>query len=407
MNAVSDRRRFRLGPGLLVTAAFIGPGTVVTASKAGTQFGCELLWTILFACLGTIVLQSLAAQLGITTGNGLGESIRQTFSGSRLLRPAVAIVIAAIGVGNAAYQTGNLTGAVAGITSITGGRPTVWLLVLSALTTIIILLGRYQILHRVLVGLVVLLSLAFLTTAFVAMPPATRIIRGLLVPSVNSDSLSLVVGLIGTTIVPYNLFLHASGAAATWRTTDRDRAISESRWDTVFSISLGGVVTAAILIAASSAFFDTQTTWSGTDQIAAGLRPTLGNASGTAFAVGLFAAGLTSSITAPVATAYALCGCLGWQTEPSSGRFRVIALTVVGLGALMALFLGGSPASTILFAQIANGLLLPVIAAFLLLVVQRGETRKGNRSGLFLAWLVVVLVGALGLWRVITGLAST
>ena len=95
-------RRFGFGPGLLVTAAFIGPGTVVTASKAGAQYGCQLLWTIVFASIGTIALQSLAARLGIITGNGLGESISITLSNYRFLRPAIALVIAAIGVGNGA-----------------------------------------------------------------------------------------------------------------------------------------------------------------------------------------------------------------------------------------------------------------------------------------------------------------
>jgi manganese transport protein len=152
-------KRLRVGPGLLVTAAFIGPGTVVTASKAGAQFGCQLLWTILFACIGTIVLQSLAARVGIITGTGLGESIRRSLYGSRWLRPAIALVIGAIGIGNAAYQTGNLTGAVSGIASITGGGTTVWVVALAALTTIIVSLGRYRVLHGVLVSLVVLLSL--------------------------------------------------------------------------------------------------------------------------------------------------------------------------------------------------------------------------------------------------------
>lgn len=403
----SARRRFRLGPGLLITAAFIGPGTVVTASKAGAQFGCELLWTIMFACVGTIVLQSLAARLGILSGAGLGESIRETFSGSRFLRPAVALVIAAIGVGNAAYQTGNLTGAAAGITSVIPGGATLWLLILVASSALIVCLGGYKVIHGILVGLVLLLSLSFLGAATVSMPAPRDVVAGMLMPRISTDSLTLVIGLIGTTIVPYNLFLHAGSAASTWKGIDKQRAVVHSDWDTALSVSLGGLVTAAIVLTASAAFFQTETAWTSTDQIAQQLQPTLGRASGIAFAFGLFAAGLTSSITAPVATAYAVCGCLGWQTSPSSRAFRAIALAVIGVGGACAIGFGKSPATTILFAQVANGLLLPFIACFLLLVVSRQRQSHGGNIGrgrIRFAGVVVAAVALLGVWRAISGL---
>ena len=403
--AVKPRTRFRLGPGLLVTAAFIGPGTVVTASRAGAQFGCELLWTIVFASFGTIVLQSLAARLGITSGAGLGESIRQSLSQSRLLRPAIVLVIAAIGVGNAAYQTGNLTGAAAGITSVTDGDAVVWLAILIAVTSGVIWLGRYKVLHRVLVAWVILLSVSFLVAGVISMPPAAQILRGVFLPRLNAENLTIVIALIGTTIVPYNLFLHASGAAATWRGADPGRAMTQSDWDTGLSVALGGLVTASILVTASTAFHQTATPWTSIDQIAQQLRPALGRGGGIAFALGLFAAGLTSAVTAPIATAYAICGSLQWDADPSSRRFRVIALGVVFVGGLVAIWFGKSPALTIQFAQVANGLLLPIVACFLLWVVARQGRTTGKTVGRgrqSLALLVVIGVAMLGLWRIVT-----
>ncbi len=219
----------RLGPGLLITAAFIGPGTVVTASKAGAEFGCELLWAILFACVGTIVLQSFAARLGIVSGSGLGESIRRSFAKSPWLKPLCALVIIAIGVGNAAYQTGNLTGAATGISSVAGGSAKYWVAGLACITAAIVSVGSYRIVHRVLVALVVLLSASFLFSACFGLPSVTRIADGLLVPRVTTNSLSLVIGLIGTTIVPYNLFLHASGAATTWKSVPAAQSASRGQ----------------------------------------------------------------------------------------------------------------------------------------------------------------------------------
>lgn len=399
-----SRFRFGLGPGLLVTAAFIGPGTVITASKAGTQFGCELLWTVLFASVGTIMLQSLAARLGIVTGSGLSEAIRDTLAGSRWLRPIIGLVIVAIGLGNAAYQTGNLMGAVVGISSIFGGHAEIWAAALAIATIGVIASGRDRMLQRVLVSLVVMLSLAFLVTAATGLPSFGRVASGLLVPRVTPDSLTLVLGMIGTTIVPYNLFLHASRSASTWKGAAPGDALAQARWDTVISISLGGFVTAAILVTASGAFFDRGVSWESPAQIASQLRPTLGPVSGHAFAVGLFCAGLTSAVTAPLATAYAICGCLGWSSNPSSTPFRAIAILVVVVGATAAIFLEGSPASTILTAQVANGMLLPIVATLMLVVVQKST--KAPQEGLSMigicgAWIVVGLVSMLGIWRVI------
>ncbi|MEO1526429.1 MAG: Nramp family divalent metal transporter [Planctomycetota bacterium] len=393
-------RRYRVGPGLLVTAAFIGPGTVVTASKAGAQYGCGLLWTIVFAVIGTIILQSLAARLGIAKQTGLSEAIRQSLHDSPWMRPSIALVIAAIGIGNTAYQTGNLTGAVAGVTSVIGGDPSAWVGVLVAVTTLMIWWGRYRVLHCLLVGLVCGLSLSFLVAASRSLPAGGEIASGLL-PRVSSDSLNLVLALIGTTIVPYNLFLHASAAAKTYEAADRERTFRHLDWDTTLSVTLGGLVTAAILLTAATAFHARGEPWSSMDQISTQLTPALGAFGGQAFAMGLFAAGLTSAITAPIATAYAVCGSLGWKAEPESLRFRFIGIAVILLGGAAAIGFGKSPSLTIQFAQITNGLLLPLVACFLLSLAIRGrEAFAFSTWRIAVAILVVAAVSLLGMWRI-------
>ncbi len=402
----SPPRKTPFGPGLLVTAAFIGPGTVITASRAGTEFGCELLWTVLLASIGTILLQSLAARLGIETGSGLSESIRSALFGTKWLLPTLALIIVAIGFGNAAYQTGNLTGAVIGVTALFGGSAKLWVMFLTAIVIALIGFGKDKVLQRTLIVLVCVLSVAFLVTAAIALPSPDRILRGLLFPKVSTENLSLVLALIGTTIVPYNLFLHASRSASAWKDVPRESALRSSRLDTMLSISLGGLVTASILVTACTAFYDQRLQWDSPDQIAIQLRPTLGTLSGLTFALGLFAAGLTSAITAPLATAYAVCGCLGWSTQTDSNPFRGIAILVVLVGATAAVFLDGSPVSTIVAAQVANGLVLPVVAIIMLLVVRRqviANQSKMSTPSIVAAWTVVSLIGALGLWRMTTG----
>ncbi|MEM6470733.1 MAG: Nramp family divalent metal transporter [Planctomycetota bacterium] len=392
----------RFGPGWLVAAAFIGPGTVVTATRAGAEFGCQLLWAILLAGFGAMVLQSLVARIAITLQAGLGESIRDSLKDSIWLKPAVALVIAAIGLGNTAYQAGNLTGAATGLASVFPIDPRITLPAIGVLASVLVLAGRYQLLHNILVSLVILLSLAFIVTASFSVPNINRIAAGAFVPRVPSGSLNLVLALIGTTIVPYNLFLHSSAAAKTWNGISQDSAIRQSRHDTVLSIGIGTLVTASICLTASAAFYDRGTTWSSIAETSAQLRPAFGHASGIAFGVGLFAAGLTSSLTAPLATAYAMMGCLGLTTtgkttDADSTPFRMIAVTVIVIGTCTGIIFGGSPAAVIVFAQVANGLLLPLVAVFLMYVA----FRNGSKLHDGIAFAVVLGVACLGIWKLV------
>lgn len=400
----------RFGPGLLVAAAFIGPGTVVTASRAGAEHGCELLWAILLSVFGAIVLQLLAARLGIVNRMGLGEFIRRRLADSVWLRVAIVLVISAIGIGNATYQSGNLTGAATGLSSLLGGTVTTWVVVLTVVTTTLLSIGDFKWLQASLIGLVCLLSVAFLLTVGVSLPSVSDVLSGLR-PHVDADNWVLVVALIGTTIVPYNLFLHSSSAAKNWETMELKSALRQARWDTILSIALGGLVTAAILVTASTAFFEQQQKMGDVSQIAQQLQPVLGRFSGIAFALGLFAAGLTSSITAPLATSFAVAGVMGWKPDASSLRFKGVAFAVVGIGALLATVNGGAPGETILFAQLANGLLLPAIAFLLLWAASRKPDSVGEVEGsavhsasrveLVLGLGVCVAVTLLGMWKVI------
>jgi NRAMP (natural resistance-associated macrophage protein)-like metal ion transporter len=153
-----------------VAAAFIGPGTVTTATVAGARFGVSLLWALTFSVVATLVLQEMSARLGLVTGEGLGESIRGRFDRGARRVIAVALVVSAIVVGNAAYQTGNLLGGSLGLQGLLGGSPRDWVLVLGSLTFALLWSGSYRIVERVLVGLVILMSIVFVSTAALLLP---------------------------------------------------------------------------------------------------------------------------------------------------------------------------------------------------------------------------------------------
>jgi Mn2+/Fe2+ NRAMP family transporter len=209
--------------------------------------------------------------------------------------------------------------------------------------------------------------------------------------------------LIGTTIVPYNLFLHASLVSEKWKGASFLKA---ARWDTVIAISLGGIVSMAIVIAASAVESSGVET---VMDLAESLRPVFGDFATYLLAIGLVAAGVTSAITAPLAAAYVVNGCLGWNAGLQSRKFRWVWLVIVLLGVVFST-IGFEPILIIRFAQIANGILLPVIVAVLLWMVNQrqllGEHRNSRwqnfMGGLILLTSVFLgvksIVSVLGLW---------
>lgn len=388
----------RGGPGWLVAAAFIGPGTVTTATVAGARFGTALLWALVFSTLATIVLQEMSARLGLVSGGGLGEAIRRRFPSGLPKVLAAALVVSAIGIGNAAYQTGNLLGAGLGLEGALGGEVRVWAGGVAAAAGVLLWVGSYRVLQRVLVGMVAVMSVGFLVTALAVLPPLRELARGILVPSLPPGALLLALGLVGTTVVPYNLFLHATAVRERWNGEEDLPAV---RRDLVLSIAVGGAVSGAILLTAAGTLAGAGGTVASAADMARALEPVLGWWGRVLFAVGLFAAGMTSSVTAPMAAGWAVAGALGWRAGMRAPGVRAVQFTVLGVGAAFALA-GVRPVPAILFAQAANGVLLPAVAVFLLLAVNdarsMGERRNRLASNLLGGAVVVVtlVLGARG-----------
>ena len=349
-----------------------------------------LLWAVIFSAVATAVLQEMAARVGLVTRKGLSEAIRDSVTHPLTRWLSLGLVALAITVGNAAYEAGNLLGASLGLEILTGGAPKVWAFVMASAAFALLWTGAYRVIQRVLVALVVFMSFVFFVTAILVDSSMGELARGL-VPSIPDGSLLTVIALIGTTVVPYNLFLHASTVQEKWAGVPEEQALKESRWDTTFSVALGGLVTVAIVVTATP-LTDVSRLGSIVDQ----LEPILGRWARSFFGLGLLAAGLTSAITAPLAAAYATSGALGFEVDLRAPRFRLVWGFVIVTGFVLTLT-GGSPTEVILLAQAANGLLLPLIAMFLLVVVNdpklMGSFRNRAMANLLGAIVVVVVTG--------------
>ncbi len=382
----------KIGPGVLVAAAFIGPGTVTACTLAGVSFGYALLWAMLLSIIATLVLQEMAARLGIVTQKGLAEVIKAALPNKVSKYLVLGLILSAIVLGNAAYEAGNIGGATLGLEALFGTKfSNFYPLVIGVLAFVLLYIGNYKILERVLVSLVILMSLSFLVTAIITKPNLIGILKGLLVPSIPQDSILTIIALVGTTVVPYNLFLHASLVSEKWKHIDD---LNTARKDTFIAIALGGLVSMAVIVAASTIKGGEI---SSALDLAKGLEPLYGDSAKYFMGIGLFAAGITSAITAPLAAAYVVNSCFGWQAGLKDFKFRSVWIFILGLGVFFLSF-DIKPIEIIKFAQVANGILLPFIAIFLLWVVNKTavlgkykNTVFQNMTGIIIISLSVLL----------------
>lgn len=382
------------GPGALVAAAFIGPGTVTACTLAGANFGYALIWALVFATLATMVLQDMAARLGITGKRGLGEALVAPGTPLVLKVASIILVMAALLLGNAAYEAGNLSGGALGAGAafdLPNSLQNIMVWLLALLAGAVLLIGRYKLLERLLIGLVLLMSVAFAGSLVLVQPDLGGMLGGLK-PDLPEGGLLTAIALIGTTIVPYNLFLHAASVREKWP-DGGESALKTARADTRVSIGLGGLVSILILATAASSLFGSGIEIESAADMAASLEPAYGPAARLLVGIGLFAAGLSSAVTAPMATAYAICEITGMSR--SGQTFRAIALGVLAVGTFIA-SLGLRPVNLILIAQVANGILLPVVAIFLIVTMNRRSILGDHVNGVWanLLGATVVLVAA-------------
>ena len=378
----------------MVAAAFIGPGTVTTATLAGGNFGFTLLWAVAFSVIATLVLQEMTCRLGVVGQLGLGDAIVQKTQSRGLYIPAAALVICAIFIGNAAYEAGNITGAVVGLPKFSFIDINLWGVFIGAVAFLLLASGKFRLIEHVLVGLVVCMALVFVSTAVVVAPPFLEILKGLITPTLPENGILVIIGLIGTTVVPYNLFLHA---ATLKRHAADGVTLAEARRDITISVLGGGLITLCIVITAAAALHGSGAPVVSLNDLAPTLQPLLGDSSSTFLAIGFLAAGLSSAITAPLAAAYAVTEIVQLRPELKNRVFRWTWQSVIIAGVLFA-SLSLKPLQLILLAQIANGALLPVIALFILwvsndktLLREHSNNRIQNLLGCAVVGITLVL----------------
>ena len=364
--------KFFFNPAFVVTAAFIGPGTITMCILTGTNYGFDLLWAVLCSTLITIFIQNIAARISFNSKKGLATTILDNEKNRLLKILLMCLIFSSIFIGNSAYEAGNLSGALIGTNGILNLLSIdlsnfIQLIIICLIISILIFINNYKILSNILMLIVGFMSLSFLISSLLTKPDFIEILKGLFIPSFNSNNILNIVGIVGTTVVPYNLFLHAA------LVNKKYKDINSIKLDTIIAVTIGGVISLCIIVTSASIQGANITNPS---EIGNLLEPLYGKISNWIINLGFFCAGLTSSITAPIAAAIIFCEC--FNLKLNGFYYKLVSISIVLIGfAFSSIF--KLPIQIILFAQVANGILLPVLGVLLFVLINKKTTESSKK----------------------------
>jgi Mn2+/Fe2+ NRAMP family transporter len=392
-----------LGPGIITGFAGNEAGGVTTYTSIGASFGYSMLWLLLVASIGLAVIQVTCARMGVTTGQGLSDLIRSRF-GVRWTIVAMFVLLIANGSNVIAEFAGiaasvELLG-IPRIVSVPAAALVVWVLVV---------FFSYRVVERTLFVLL-LAFLAYPVSAFLLAPEWGRVLAGF-VPSVPvaPGALAFALALVGTTITPYLLFYIQASVV------DKGLGREEARYaqlDVLLGAAMAGIFAFFIVVVTGTVLFPQGIRVESAAEAAGALVPLAGENAGLLFGMGLFGASLLGAVVMPLSTSYAICEAFGWESGISKNFreapvFMGLFTLLLVVGALVVLLPGLSLIPLIIAAQVANGVLLPVVLIFVMrLATDRrvmGNAVNGQLATI-LGWSVALGAGALSLAYLATSL---
>jgi NRAMP (natural resistance-associated macrophage protein)-like metal ion transporter len=396
-----------LGPGFITANVDNDPGGILTYSQAGAKYGYALLWTLVPTTIALIVVQEMAARMAVATGKGLSDLIREEF-GLRITFFTMFVLALA--------DLGNIIAEFAGIASgmgIFGLTKYVAVPIGAVLVWIVIVRGSYRPVERILI-LFSFVYLAYPASAFLAHPDWKTALLKTAIPEFRSDAayITMIVGLIGTTITPWMQF-YLQASVVEKGVGKKDYRLV--RWDVVLGCIVTDVVAFFIVVACAATLFKSgHGELNDASEAAIALRPFAGRFASVLFGVGLVNASLLSAAILPLATAYNVCEGLGFESgvDRRFGEapiFYSLYTLLILTGAGFVLTPGLPLLKVILLSQVANGVLIPFVLIFMLLLINRrrlmgdmcNRTWQNVIAGSMSAVMIVLTV--MMLWTAIAG----
>lgn len=383
------------GPAAIITSAFIGPGTITTSTNAGVEFGYALLWAVVFSGISLIIIMNMASRLATIGNQNIIEASLDLFPSNQSWKTFIlglfAIVIGLTALG---FEAGNLIGATSGFGDIFG-LPTFWAaLAMGLVSAAAIIFTTPKIIETIMQLFVAVMGIIFVITAIVVGPDISAVLKGF-IPTVPSGGIVNTVALIGTTIIGINLVFHSVASSDKW---SNEEDLEDSYFDTNLNVSLGVLMTLALIITTSAVLFGSGIVVDSPLVYSKSLEPVLGSWARIFGSLGLVFAGLSSSIATPYMTGVIFGKLFNWNKE-NDVRSKIVAVIAVIIGTLFAMF-GARPTQIILFAQATSGFFLPFISVLFVIVCNKKSLGKYKNTGFqnLLGMISVIVTFILGMW---------
>ena len=389
-----------LGPGIITANIDNDASGITTYSVAGARFGLSLLWTLIPTTISLIVIQEMVARMGVVTGKGLSDLIRERYGVKVTFYMMLGLFIANLGT-----TVANISGWAASM-EILGfskyvmvplGALSIWLLVTK---------GTYRFVERILL-IACVLYFGYVVAGIMARPDWSEVTKRLFVPDIKADSeyIMLTIAIIGTTITPWMQFYLQSSIAEKGIKKDDYAA---SRLDVIIGCSITDIVSFFIIVTCATTLFPAGIRINEASEAAMALKPFAGDLSAVIFAISLANASILGAIIVPLATAYYTCEAMGWEagvnkTFREAPQFMWIYTSMIVLSSLLVMIPGAPLVTLMVMSSVLNGLILPIVLVYALrLSNDKKLMGKYTNSVTFniIAWLTVITIIALSLLMV-------
>ncbi|NOZ02484.1 MAG: hypothetical protein GXP54_11420 [Deltaproteobacteria bacterium] len=379
-----------LGPGFLVTVGFIDPGNWATNIEGGSRFGYRLLWVITLSTIMLIVIQHMAAKLGIATGKSLAANIRERFS-----RPVSAFLGGTIVLACVATDVAELIGGAIGFNLLFGMPLWAGALLTVLLEIFLIVSQRYHRLEAIIIGFLGIIAICYVIEILIVGPDWAALAPSIVVPSIDRSSIYVAMAILGAVVMPHNIFLHSNVIhSRKWGVSDDEKQslIRYEKLDTLFAMTMGWIVNSAMIIVAAAVFARNHVTVSSIEQASETLKPLAGPLAGFLFAVALVFAGVGSSVTSSMAEVNVITGFLGKPEDPRTLLYR-ISVFVTAIPSFLIIMFSMDTFKILIFSQVVLSIQLPFTLVPLLILCRDKSLMQRFRSGTLEFASAVVISG--------------
>lgn len=381
-----------MGPGIITANIDNDASGITTYSVAGARFGYSLLWTLVPTTVALVVIQEMIARMGVITGKGLADLIREKYG----LKAAFFMMIGLL-IANFGNTVANLAGWAASM-QILGINKYIMVPVGTAAIWLLVTKGSYRVIEKILL-FACLLFFGYVISGFMAKPEWLPVLKSTFVPQIKYDSeyVLLSIAIIGTTITPWMQFYLQSSIAEKGIKKEDYKA---SRLDVILGCSITDIVSFFIIVTCATVLFPYGIRINEASEAALALRPFAGDYASLIFAVSLANASLLGAIIVPLATAYYICEAMGWEagvnkTFQEAPQFMWIYTLTIAMAAFIVLIPGAPLVFLMVLSAVINGLLLPFVLVYALFLVNdkglMGEYTNPKAYN-YISWGTVVVI---------------